>query len=456
MKSVFAAGAELAAYLKDHPETEWLDALMIDLCGNAFGKRLPVSQAGSVFGHGTPVCAAMQLVDVIGNTADPMGRGFSDGDPDGLARALPGRIAPVPWSGGKGAQVLCEMTGAADSEPFWYEPRNVLRGVLGRFQGLGLRPVAALELEFYLIDPARADGGAPLAPASPANGRRESRGQVLSLAKLDEFAPVLDAIRAAARDQGLPVTTMISEYGAGQFEINLLHRDDILAAADDAALLRRVVQGAARAAGLDATFMSKPFAGASGNGLHIHLSLLDATGANVLAAGHPDGDRMLGHAVAGLQATMHEAMAIFAPNLNVYRRFEPDAFTPVTRDWGVNNRSVAFRVPASPDGASRRIEHRVAGAEANPYLVTAAVLAGVLYGIENRLCATEPHGGNAGSELATDLPLTMWRALDAMRGATLLPAYLGADYLKIYAEVKEAEFQAFMSEISAREYEWYL
>ncbi|MEZ5911488.1 MAG: glutamine synthetase family protein [Paracoccaceae bacterium] len=397
----------------------------------------------------------MQLVDVLGNTADPMGHGFSDGDPDGLARALAGRLAPIPWSGGRGAQVLCQMCDAGTGQSFWYEPRQVLAQVLDRFASLGLVPVIALELEFYLIDRERGAAGAPIPPASPVHGRRESRGQVLSLAKLDEFAPVLDAMQDAARAQGLPVTTMISEYGAGQFEINLAHQTDPLLAADHAALLRRAIQGAARAAGYDATFLSKPFADQSGNGLHLHLSLQDGRG-NIFDPARDSGAAMLGHAIAGLQATMHEAMAIFAPNLNVYRRFKPDEFTPVTRDWGENNRSVAFRLPVSPDGAGRRLEHRISGAEANPYLATAAVLAGVLHGIEARLEPTAAHGGNAGAELAADLPLTMWRALDALRGATILPDYLGADYLALYAEVKQAEFDAFMDHVSAREFEWYL
>lgn len=157
--------------------------------------------------------------------------------------------------------------------------------------------------------------------------------------------------------------------------------------------------------------------------------------------------RFRGHGVAGLQATMAESMAIFAPNINVYRRFKPDEFVPVTRDWGENNRSVAFRLPIG-DGQSRRIEHRVAGAEANPYLVIAAVLAGVHHGITNAL--------DAGAAADAGLPLTPWDAFRAMESAEILPGYLGADYPKIYAEVKQAEFDAFMGDAFTREFDWYL
>ncbi len=451
----YATAAEWEAFVTTHSDIEYLDAVVIDLCGNAIGKRMPAGQVGKMLARGTPVCAAMQLVDVMGNTADPLGYGFSDGDPDGLARPLAGTFAPIPWSGGRGAQVLCEMADAVTGEAFWYEPRRILAGIAAQIAGLGLTPVLALELEFYLIDPQRDPSGAPLPAASPRNGRREGQGQVLSLAKLDEYQPVLDAIQSAAKAQGIPVTTMISEYGAGQFEINLSHGSDPLAAADHAALLRRVVIGAARAAGFDATFMSKPFPGQTGSGLHLHLSLKDAQG-NIFDPARPDGDARLRQAIAGLQATMPEAMAIFAPNLNVYRRFEPDVFTPVTRDWADNNRSVAFRLPVAADGASRRFEHRISGAEANPYLVTAAVLAGVHHGLSQGLGGTEPALGNAGAAVDETLPLTLWDALAAWRAATILPAYFGKDYIEMYAAVKQAEFDAFMATISAQEFGWYL
>ncbi len=447
---------ELDTFLAEHPDIAEIDAMVIDLCGNAIGKRLPVSQAQSMIEHGTPICGAMQLVDVMGNTADPMGHGFSDGDPDAMARPLAGTLAPVPWSGGRRAQVLCEFTDLKSGQPFWYDPRIVLSQVCDRFRDLGVQPVLALELEFYLIDPQRSADGAPLPCRTPGTGAREQQGQVLSLAKLDAFDPVISAMQSACRAQGLPITTLISEYGAGQFEINLAHQSDPLAAADHAALLRRAVQGAARDAGYDATFMSKPFPGESGNGLHIHLSLVDADGRNVFDPALGDGEVLLGHAVAGLQATMGEAMAIFAPNLNVYRRFKPDEFTPVTRDWGENNRSVAIRIPPTNDGAARRLEHRVAGAEANPYLVTAAVLAGVHHGLTHQLSPTEKHSGNAGAEVDDTLPLTLWDALQVLGEAQILPDYLSRKYLDIYTEVKQAEFTDFLEAISPREYAWYL
>lgn len=446
---------ELEKFLQNYPETSHLDVLIIDLCGNAIGKRLPASAMPSVFDKGTPVCAAMQLVDVMGNTDDPMGYGFSDGDPDAFAMPIEATLVPIPWLEGNKSQVLCEFAGAVDGNPLWYEPRQVLKKVLRRFDEMGITPVLAVELEFYLLAAERGADGAPLAAASPRSGLGESAGKVLSLDKLDEFDAVLSAIEQACQLQRVPTTSMISEYGAGQFEVNLEHQADALRAADHAALLRRAITGVSRAQGFDASFMSKPFADQSGSGMHIHLSLLDERGRNLFDPATADADTRLARAVGGLQATMAEAMAIFAPNLNVYRRFKPDEFVPVTTDWGDNNRSVAFRIPPS-DAANRRIEHRVSGAEANPYLVIAAVLAGVHHGLSAGLEAGEKHAGNAGAEADPRLPRNLWQALDAIRQAKILPDYIGADYLQIYADVKQAEFDAFMDAIHPREYAWYL
>ena len=447
--------AELFQFLKRHPDTTHLDVLIIDLCGNAIGKRLPVDAMAGVFGKGSPVCGAMQLVDVMGNTEDPMGYGFSDGDPDAFAVPVPGTLVPVPWLSGNKSQVLCEFKSSGDGEPFWYEPRQILRKVLDRFAGLGLTPRLAVELEFYLLDAKPDHDGRPRPAASPLTGQTEASGKVLSLDKLDEFEPVLKAIEDACHAQGIPTTSMISEYGAGQFEVNLQHQDDPLRAADHAALLRRAVIGVSRSLGYNASFMSKPFADQSGNGMHIHVSLLDGEGRNVFDPEVAEGDAMLARAVAGMQASMGEAMAIFAPNLNVYRRFKPDEFVPVTTDWGENNRSVAFRIPPS-DSANRRIEHRVSGAEANPYLVVAAVLAGIHHGISNQLDPGEKHTGNAGAAVDENLPLTLWQAIEKFRAAPVLSDYLGEEYLQIYADVKQAEFNAFMESALSCEQDWYL
>lgn len=440
---------ELQAHLANHPDTRFVDALMFDLCGTPIGKRVPVAEAGKIWTSGVAFCAGITTLDALGTCWDVNGIGFSDGDPDALSFPVPGTLVPVPWQAGI-AQVLIAPDAGRSGMDLWFDPRTMLQGVVGRFADLGLTPVVACELEFYLVDPAR-DATGRVTPARPRVAGRDPMGaRVLALEKLDEHAALLDEIDRAARAQGVPAGAATAEYGAAQYEINLGHLADPVLAAEHALHLRRIVRGVARKHGLDATFLGKPFADQSGSGLHIHVSLADAGGRNVLA----DDDTRLGHAIAGLQATTAEAMAIFAPNLNAYRRFAPNQFVPVNTTWGTNNRAVAFRVVG--EGAARRIEHRIAAADANPYLVMAAVLSGLHHGLTRRLPATPPSTGNAGETADPDLPLKLWSAVDRLAAATVLPGYLGARYPAAYAAIKASELDAFLADVLPREHDWYL
>lgn len=442
-------------FLEQYPELQSFDAFIIDLCGNAVGKRYPAADLPKLFSHGTQFCEATYLLDVNGESADPLGKGFSDGDPDADAWPVPGSLRVVPWPGSSGAQCLLTLKDTRTKKPVWYEPRNLLENIANRISALGLNPVLAVELEFHLIDRARTAEGAPQPPINPRTGERSWAGKVFSLDVLDDFSAPLNAITEACAAQNIPASTALSEYGAGQFELNLTHVDDPLKAADDAAFLRRAVQFAARSAGFDATFMSKPYPDLSGSGMHVHLSLLDEAGQNIFDPAYENGDENLGHVIAGMQSVMGEAMAIFAPNLNAFRRFAPDQFVPVTTDWAENNRSVAFRIPTSDD-ANRRVEHRVAGAEANPYLVVATLLAGAHYGLENKLTPPSAAKGNAGAEMDETLPLCPWQAFDQIANTRILKDYFGEEFLQAYSIVKQAEFDALMSRHFRREYEWYL
>lgn len=443
---------ELAAFLAAHPRTRFLDAVMFDLCGTPIGKRYPVRDAGKVWSGGVAFCAGITTLDALGACWDVNGIGFSDGDPDATSYPVPGTLVPVPWAAEPTAQVMIAPAPPAGEAGWWFDPRTILSGVVARFADLGLTPVVACELEFYLV---RREGGVIL-PAEPARpGRVPGAPRVLAFDKLDEWAPVLAEIDAACAAQGVPAGAATAEYGGGQFEVNLGHVADPALAADHALLLRRIVKGVAERHGLIATFMSKPFADQSGSGLHIHASLADAAGRNVFDETTPEGDRLMGHAIAGLQATTHDAMAIFAPNFNAFRRFAPNQFVPVNTSWGTNNRSVSFRIPAG-GGPARRIEHRIAGAEANPYLVMATVLAGMHHVLSHRLTPTPPSTGNAGEEADPAMPLKLWQALDRIEGSTLLADYLGPRYPAAYAAIKRSEFEAFLSDVLPREHDCYI
>ena len=446
---------ELATYLARYPETRFVDALLFDLCGTAIGKRLPVREADKLWSSGVAFCAGITTLDALGTCWDVNGIGFSDGDPDATSFPVPGTLVPVPWAEVPTAQVLIAPAPPTEGAHWWFDPRAILAGVVARFAPLGLRPVVAAELEFYLVDPRRDDTGR-VSPARPARpGRAPDAPRVLAFDKLDEWAGILAEIDGACLAQGVPAGAATAEYGASQFEVNLAHVDDPVLACDHALLLRRIVKGVAARHDLAATFMSKPFGDQSGSGLHIHASLIDPVGHNVFDETTAAGDRLLGHAVAGLQATTPDAMALFAPNLNAYRRFAPNQFVPVNTTWGFNNRSVSFRVPLG-GGKARRIEHRVAGADANPYLVMAAMLAGVHHGLVNQLTPTPPSTGNAGEEADPKMPLRLWTALDRLEASTLMADYLGADYPAAYAAIKRSEFEAFMADVLPREHDWYL
>ncbi len=445
------AEEDVRAFLAAYPATKTIDAFLIDINGRAYGKRHPAGDIADLATKGSSICAAMQLTDINGIAWDTAGKGFADGDPDGPTAMVPATLQPVPWAPEPRAQCLMRYW---DGAPLWHDPRAVLEHVVDRFGELDLTPVTAIELEFYLTDPARNANGAPQPPAAPGSGKISERGQVFNMAELDAFGPVIDAIQAACLAQGLPVTTIIKEYGAGQYEMNLAHLADPVVACDHAALMRRAVVGVARALGLDATFMSKPYAEDAGNGMQINLSLITNDGVNIFDP-VTGGDPLLASAVAGMQAMQAETMAIFAPNFHAFRRFAPDQFTPVTGDWGEDNRSVAFRVPAAT-GPGRRVEHRVAGADANSYLVMAAVLAAAHHGITHKLAPTPMATGNAGAAIDPALPLTIWSALDRMEQGTLLPDYFERRYIEAYVHAKHAEFDAFMADIHPREHDWYL
>jgi len=445
---------EISEFLAAHPDVETFDAILPDLCGVIRGKRIAREGVESIYKTGFQIPGSSVLLDVRGDTDDPEGLGVSDGDPDVTARPVAGSLVSVPWFKKPMAQLLVSLF-EDDGSPYKFDPRHVLQGVLDRFTEMGLTPVVALEQEFYLLDPEGALEGNPKPPILPSTGRRASGTQVLSISDLEGFGLYLDQVAEACKIQKIPVGPVTSEFATGQYEINLVHTDDPLAACDHAMLLPRVVKGVARAHGVDATFMAKPYADQSGSGMHMHVSLLDAKGNNVFSGGDETGNETLHHAVGGLLDTMADTMAFFAPNINSFRRFMPGTYVPVSRSWGANNRSVAVRIPAGDD-ANRRLEHRIAGADANPYLALAAVLAGIHYGISKKI--TPPPAATLDTKPMVDdgLPKKWHRALDVLAGSEVMSDYFGEEYCKVYVTCKRDEMESFLSKASPREYEWYL
>jgi glutamine synthetase len=342
------------------------------------------------------------------------------------------------------------MVDVAAGKDLWFDPRVILRDVVTQCRAKALNPVVACELEFYLIDPRRNPDGRIAVGALPGRSAPR-RAANLSLEAVEETSEFLSRVAAAAAIQQLPVCGAVAEYGIGQYEVNLRHVADPLLAADHAVLLKRLVRGVARELGVEATFMAKPFAAQAGSGLHVHLSLVDGEGANRFGA--EGGAALLRHTIAGMQALMYDSLALFAPNFNSYRRYL-GPFVPTSRDWGNNNRSVAFRVPAT-DGEARRVEHRVAGADASPHLAVAGILIAALHGITHRLEPTAPVDGRASSGGDTQFPADLLMALARLEASAELARYLPARFLELYAQLKRGEYGELIEDVFTREYDFY-
>jgi glutamine synthetase len=244
----------------------------------------------------------------------------------------------------------------------------------------------------------------------------------------------------------------MKESGPGQFEINLKHRADAVAAALDALLLKRAVKAAAKAHDLDATFMAKPHHDWAGSGMHVHVSLLDGRGEN-LFAGDPLSP-LCRHALGGMRETMADFMAIWAQTANAYRRYVPKAYVSMAAHWGFNNRTVALRIPHG-NGAGTRIEHRIAGADANPYLVTAAILAGMRHGIANEIDPGPAVEGDSEGIEAPPLPTAWVNALDGFKRSDVVRDAFGPGFQDVFYRPKQAERSNFERIVTPLDHLWY-
>jgi len=435
---------ELEAFLAARPGLRFIDLLLHDLNGVDRGKRVDIGSAREVFAKGLLLPGSMFALDVPGATVQATGLGFDEGDADRPCMPVAGTLVDVPWLDHGVAQAQMTMH-ERDGRPFDCDPRHLLQRVLARFAPPGLTPVIAIELEFYLIDRELTAAGLPQPPPSPLTGRREHRTQINAMLDLDAYSAVLADIDRACHVQRVPSTTALAEYGPGQFEVNLAHSADALAACDQAARFRRIVKCVARHHGMEATFLAKPYGDMAGSGLHLHVSLLDAQGRNVFADADPLGTTLMRHAASGLLATMADGMAIFAPQANSWRRFCSEAYVPLTADWSVNNRGAALRVPVS-DASNRRLEHRVAGADANPYLVTSWVLGGILQGLAAQCEPPAPLQGNLyrdGHPCGEALPCYWPGALDRFEASAFARELMSPAMHRLYALVKRRELEDF-------------
>ncbi len=442
-------------FLKDHSDISRVEFLYVDVNGVPRGKWANVDALAKAFDGELRLPRSSYVLDIWGDTAEGTGLLMQVGDQDGLCVPVEHSLGMINWLDRPAAQCLLSMKDQ-DGSPFYADPRQVLKRVLDRYTEDGLRPVIALELEFYLVDQKLLPNGHPQAPQVPGSPQRYSDTQLLSVVEMQDFEAVFSAIDVACKALNIPAETVLKENSPGQFELNLHHQCDAVLAADQAFLLKRAIKGCAQRHGFIATFMAKPFDQWAGNGMHIHASVLDDSGENIFEL---SGRKPLGSfadAIAGVLQVTPELLAFFAPHANSYRRLvDGVTLAPTTLSWGYENRTSMIRLPlANPAGT--RLEQRLASADANPYLVAAATLAGMHHGLRTSCKLPDETVGDAYSQHPAALAISWAEAVQRAATSTIAKAYFGERFTHCYERIKHAELKRFGTTITDFEYNSYL
>ena len=415
-------------------------AAITDMNGIFRGKRVSAEKLDKLKKEGIRMPMSSIGVDIWGTDTAGTQLTMERGDLDGICEAT-GRGA---LDLGMDGPVLPLWMRKETGEPYFADGRHLLQLVLDRYKAAGLTPVVASEVEFYLLDPA-SDGIAPARPQ--VGGPPREFDAIYSLEELADAGPFIDDLYRTAAAAGIEVDATIAEGAQRQFEFNLMHQPDALKAAEDTLFLKQIIRNVARRHGYLATFMAKPYPDKAGSGLHIHFSMLDESGRNVFDDGTDKGSEIMRAAVAGLMDSMADATLIFAPHLNSYRRLSPGGLAPTTVGWGYENRTAAIRIPGGPHQA-RRIEHRVAGIDTNPFLVLAAILGGALDGIARMLTPAEPVTTNS-HELNLPKLAKDWRqALERFETAESMKRILHPEFVTCFAAAKQQEQDVFAAQVT--------
>ena len=437
--------------------TEWLqrygtdevECVIPDFTGCARGKIMPAAKF--ILDQGTRLPESIFVQGVTGDYIDDdiYADLASMADGDILLKPDNNAVFPIPWAIDPTAMVIHDCF-TKNGEPVTRSPRNVLRKVLQMYEQRGWQAVVAPELEFYLTKPC-ANADFPLEPPVGRSGRQEVGGRAYSIDAANEFDPMFEDVYAWCEIQGLDIDTLTHEEGTAQMEINFRHGDPLMLA-DQVFVFKRTVKEAALKHNITATFMAKPVSNEPGSSMHIHQSILDKkTGENIFTADDGSATDAFYHFIGGQQHYIAEFLPLFAPNVNSYRRFLPDTSAPVNLAWGIDNRTAGLRIPDSAPDA-RRVENRLAGADANVYLAMAGSLLAGLMGMEQKLQPTAPITGSAYDlEKQSEIPQNLEYALERMSESATLKQALGEIFVRSYVEVKKAEYQNFKRVISSWE-----
>jgi glutamine synthetase len=439
-------GQEIQQFFRDHGIQE-VEAIVPDMAGIARGKVMPAKKFAEDQGMRLPESIFLQTV--TGDYPDEPSAAMSPAEIDIILKPDVRTVRRVPWAAEPTAQVIHDCF-YADGRRVKMAPREVLRHVLDLYAQKGWEPVVAPELEFYLVEP-NIDADYQLKPPIGRSGRAEPGRQSYSIAAVNEFDPLFDDMYQFCEDQDIEIDTLIHEDGPAQMEINLLH-GNALDLADQAFMFKRTAREAALRHKMYATFMAKPHAKEPGSAMHIHQSIVDKdSGRNVFSGKDGAPSQLFFSHIAGLQRYLPAAMALLAPNVNSYRRITRFQVAPINVQWGYDNRTAGLRVPLS-DAQSRRVENRLSGADANPYLAMAASLACGYLGMIEGLSPTDPIAGSA-HDLPFSLPRNLDEAIRRLRECDPLIGILSGAFVSAFTMVKEAEYEVFLQVISSWERE---
>ena len=435
--------AAIAEWLREHAIEE-IEAMVPDMAGTARGKFIPAGRYSEEDG----IRLAEQLFSQT-VTGDYVWETSHVNPVDIDMRVMPDAdtLRLVPWAPCPTAQIIHDCY-YANHSPVQIAPRHVLKRVINQFRKRGWQPVIAPEVEFYLIKP-NTDADYPLEPPVGRSGRQQPARRLLSIDALNEFEDVIEDIYDFSEAQALDIETLIHEDGVAQIEVNFVHGDP-LKLADQVFLFKRTAREAAYRHGMYATFMAKPHENQPGSAMHLHQSVLDRdTGRNLFANNRGKPTKLFLQYIAGLQGYMPTAMPLLAPNVNSYRRIARYDAAPINTHWGYDNRTVGLRVPLSAPEATR-VENRIPGSDANPYLAIAATLASGYLGIIEKLAPEEPLKTDA-YDLPYNLPRDLQTALRLFRESKPLAKVLGESFVELYSQVKELEYETFFHVISSLE-----
>ncbi len=437
---------ELLGWLRDQKIDE-IECLVPDINGIMRGKTVPRNEfVQSISGEGLRVPEAAIIQSVMGES-EFYSNVAAEVDQDVYMVPDPTTVCIVPWCEYPTAQIICDTYnkhGAAIS----FAPRNLLKKVIADYAELGLQPVVAPEVEFYLTEK-NIDPDLPLMVPIGVSGRREAGRQAYGIEAANEYDPVINLIYDYCEECGINIGTSAHEAGPAQMEINFKHGDP-LSLADQVFLFKRIVRQAAQLHGMYATFMAQPHETEPGSAMHIHQSILDIkSGTNIFSSANGEDSEALLHYIGGLQVYARRATALFCPNVNSYRRMRLESDAPINLHWGRDNRTCGLRIPDSKAQA-RRVENRIGGADSNPYLAIAATLACGLLGMNEKrepqdIVTSDAH------ELEFSLPRDLMVALDLLDDCAPLRGVLGDQFINAFLEVKKLEFRKYSQVVSSWE-----